>query len=120
MTQTIQRLSTTPVDREIASTAEIRSRFPALSRIHGGHPVAYFDGPGGTQTPRCVADAMVDYLYNHNANTHWAYPTSAETGEILEQSRAALADLLNASPSEIVFGANATTLAFHISRAVGA
>ncbi|MBA3483062.1 MAG: cysteine desulfurase-like protein [Pirellulales bacterium] len=120
MTQTIQRLSTTPVDREIASTADIRSQFPALSRIHGGHPVAYFDGPGGTQTPRCVADAMVDYLYNHNANTHWAYPTSAETDEILEQSRAALADFLNASPSEIVFGANATTLAFHISRAVGA
>jgi cysteine desulfurase family protein (TIGR01976 family) len=109
-----------PPDAEIASTAEIRSRFPALSRIHGGHPVAYFDGPGGTQTPRCVADAMVDYLYNHNANTHWAYPTSAETDEILEQSRATLGDFLNASPGEIVFGANATTLAFHVSRAIGA
>lgn len=120
MTQTIQRSPKASADDEIASTAEIRSRFPALSRIHGGHPVAYFDGPGGTQTPRCVADAMVDYLYNHNANTHWAYPTSAETDEILEQSRAALGDFLNALPGEIVFGANATTLAFHVSRAVGA
>jgi cysteine desulfurase family protein (TIGR01976 family) len=116
----IQRPHAFSPNAEIASTAEIRSRFPALSRIHGGHPVAYFDGPGGTQTPRCVADAMVDYLYNHNANTHWAYPTSAETDEILEQSRAALGDFLNASPGEIVFGANATTLAFHVSRAVGA
>jgi len=120
MTQTIQRPAAVLPGAEIASTAEIRSRFPALSRIHGGHPVAYFDGPGGTQTPRCVADAVVDYLYNHNANTHWAYPTSAETDEILEQSRAALGDFLNASPEEVVFGANATTLAFHVSRAVGA
>jgi cysteine desulfurase family protein (TIGR01976 family) len=120
MTQTIQRLPASLPGAEIASLAEIRSRFPALSRIHGGHAVAYFDGPGGTQTPRCVADAMVDYLYNHNANTHWAYPTSAETDEILDQSRAALGDFLNASPGEIVFGANATTLAFHVSRAVGA
>jgi cysteine desulfurase family protein (TIGR01976 family) len=101
------------------SAEEIRSHFPALERTHGGERVAYFDGPGGTQVPRAVAEAMSDYLYHHNANTHWAYPTSAETDELLERARASLADFLGASPSEIVFGANATTLAFHVSRTLG-
>ncbi|HEX7956653.1 MAG TPA: hypothetical protein VF508_06910, partial [Pyrinomonadaceae bacterium] len=53
-----------------AATAEIRSHFPALERAHEGFPVAYFDGPGGTQVPREVVKAMSDYLFNHNANTH--------------------------------------------------
>lgn len=97
----------------------IRAQFPALQRIHHGHPVAYFDAPGGTQVPRVVADAMTDYLLHHNANTHWEYPTSAETDAILERSREAAADLLNASASEIVFGNNMTTLAFHLGRALG-
>ncbi|HEX9919180.1 MAG TPA: cysteine desulfurase-like protein, partial [Pyrinomonadaceae bacterium] len=60
-----------------------------------------------------------DYLYHHNANTHWAYPASAETDEILEHSRLALADFLHAAPTEIIFGANMTTLAFHLSRTLG-
>src|SRR5215212_8929211 len=101
------------------SVEEIRSHFPALARVHEGHPVAYFDGPGGTQVPRAVVEAMADYLYNHNANTHWSYPTSAETDELLERSRLSLADFLNAAPGEIAFGANATTLAFHVSRTLG-
>ncbi len=100
-------------------TEEIRRQFPALERRHNGHPVAYFDGPGGTQVPRVVIDAMADYLCHHNANTHWAYPTSAETDALIENSRRALADFLNASPSEIVFGANMTTLTYHLSRALG-
>jgi cysteine desulfurase family protein (TIGR01976 family) len=103
----------------VASLETIRSHFPALTREHRGHAVAYFDGPGGTQTPRQVADAMVDYLYHHNANTHWTYPTSAETDAILQQAREAMGDFLNASPDEIVFGANATSLAFHFARAIG-
>ncbi|HEX8145968.1 MAG TPA: cysteine desulfurase-like protein [Pyrinomonadaceae bacterium] len=102
-----------------ASVQEIRSHFPALGRVHEGFPVAYFDGPGGTQVPRAVVEAMSDYLYKHNANTHWAYPTSAETDELLERSRGSLADFLNASPGEVAFGANATTLAFHVSRTLG-
>jgi cysteine desulfurase family protein (TIGR01976 family) len=104
---------------QIATIAEIRARFPALERAHNGQPVAYFDGPGGTQVPRCVAEAMVDYLYQHNANTDWAYPTSVETDEALASARLALADFLNASRDEIVFGANMTTLTFHLSRALG-
>lgn len=104
---------------QVASTSEIRTHFPALTRTHNGFPVAYFDGPGGTQVPRVVAEAMTDYLFHHNANTHWAYPTSIETDEIIERSRQALADFLNASPREIAFGQNMSSLTFHLSRALG-
>lgn len=103
----------------IASVTDIRSHFPALTRLHNGNPVAYFDAPGGTQVPRVVAEAMSDYLFHHNANTHWLYPTSEETDAIIERSREAVADLINAAPSEIAFGANMTTLTFHLGRALG-
>ena len=98
---------------------EIRSYFPALTRVQGDQPVAYFDGPGGTQVPRPVAEAMTDYLYYHNANSHWAYPSSAETDQMIDYSRRALADFLGSAAGEIVFGANMTTLTFHLARAVG-
>jgi cysteine desulfurase family protein (TIGR01976 family) len=101
------------------SDSQVRSAFPALERRHRGKPVAYFDGPGGTQVPRPVVEAMKDYLYHHNANTHWHFPTSAETDALIAASRETLADFLGASPSEIVFGANMTTLTFHLSRALG-
>ena len=106
-------------DVGITAVTDIRKHFPALTRIYNGHSVAYFDGPGGTQVPRAVVEAMNDYLYHHNANTHWAYPTSEETDAIIESSRGVLADFLNASPNEIVFGANMTTLTFHLARALG-
>ena len=97
----------------------IRSHFPALERTHGGLPVAYFDAPGGTQVPRAVAEAMSEYLFHHNANTHWPYPTSEETDAILLGAREACADLLSAGPGEVAFGANMTTLTFHLARALG-
>ncbi len=103
----------------VAAPNEIRAHFPALERRAGALPVAYFDGPGGTQVPRAVADAMQDYLYHHNANTHWEYPSSVETDAMITAARAALADLLNASPNEIAFGQNMTTLTFHLARAIG-
>lgn len=103
----------------IASTPDIRASFPALRRTHNNHAVAYFDGPGGTQVPHQVVEAMSDYLYNHNANTHWAYPTSEETDAAIESARQTCADFLNASPKEIAFGANMTTLTFHLARALG-
>jgi cysteine desulfurase family protein (TIGR01976 family) len=102
-----------------APTGEIRSHFPALERRHGGQPVAYFDGPGGTQVPRRVVEAMTDYLHHHNANTHWAFPTSHETDRAIAEARQALAEFLNASPREVAFGANTTTLTFHLARALG-
>ncbi|HEY8551812.1 MAG TPA: cysteine desulfurase-like protein [Vicinamibacterales bacterium] len=94
----------------------IRSAFPALQRVHAGHPVAYFDGPGGTQVPRPVVDAMARYLLGHNANTHWRYPTSEETDAIIAAARTALAALLNCAPDEVSFGANMTTITFHLAR----
>jgi cysteine desulfurase family protein (TIGR01976 family) len=98
----------------------VRGHFPALARPQGETTVAYFDGPGGTQVPRAVAEAMTDYLFHHNANTHWVYPTSAETDALIAGARAAAADFLNAAPEEIVFGNNMTTLTFHVARALGA
>ncbi|MBA3760569.1 MAG: cysteine desulfurase-like protein [Gemmatimonadales bacterium] len=102
-----------------ADLALLRSAFPALERRHHGLPVAYFDGPGGTQVPRPVVNAMADYLYHHNANTHWPYPTSEETDALIADARSALADFLGATPAEIAFGANMTTLAFHLARGLG-
>ena len=104
---------------EVTPVTKIRQHFPALERVHNGYPVAYFDGPGGTQVPRYVVEKMTDYLYHHNANTHWAYPTSAETDAAIEHAREVCADFLNASPAEIAFGANMTTLTYHLSRALG-
>ena len=103
----------------VAGVAEVRSHFPALERTHLGNPVAYFDGPGGTQVPRAVARAMTDYLFHHNANTHWVYPTSVETDAIIASAREALAEFLNATPREIAFGQNMTTLTFYLARALG-
>src|SRR3954464_13311531 len=104
---------------QIASTSDIRAQFPSLEREHNGYPVAYFDAPGGTQTPRAVVDAVADYLLNHNANTHWEYPTSHETDDIIESARYTFADFLNASANEIVFGPNTTSMIYQLSRALG-
>ncbi len=62
---------------------------------------------------------MTRYLFHHNANTHWAYPTSAETDAILAGAREAVADFLTARPDEISFGNNMTTVTFHLARALG-
>jgi cysteine desulfurase family protein (TIGR01976 family) len=108
-----------PQEARVASTEEIRSHFPALERRHRERPVAYFDGPGGTQVPRAVVETMADYLLHHNANTHWRYPSSRETDGMIEGARQAIADLLGADPSEVAFGANMTTLTFHLARGLG-
>ena len=98
------------------SLDSIRADFPALRRREGAHDVAYFDGPGGTQVPQQVADAVTDYLLHHNANTHWAYPTSNETDALLMDARATFVDFFNAAPADVAFGNNMTTIAFHLAR----
>ncbi len=98
---------------------EIRAAFPALRREHGGHPVAYFDGPGGTQVPQAVVDAIAEHLLHHNGNRRWAYPTSAETDTAVEDAREAMADLLGCGPGDVIFGPNMTTLTYHLSRTLG-
>ena len=102
---------------DVATVDEIRSHFPALDRKHNGQPVAYFDGPGGTQVPRQVVRAVEDYLFKHNANTHWRYPTSEETDAMLARSSETLATFLNGRADEIAFGQNMTSLTFHVARA---
>src|ERR1051326_887805 len=101
------------------SIEEIRRHFPALARTHNAFPVAYFDGPGGTQAPRNVVEAMNDYLYRHNANTHWAYPSSEETDVIIDSAGRAFADILTTQRAESGLGTSMTPLTFLIARALG-
>lgn len=101
--------------------AELRSHFPALSLTQDGRPLAYFDGPGGTQVPQSVIDAVVRYYRESNANDGGAFITSERSDATVRAGRVALADFLNVrSPDEIKFGANMTSLTFHISRSIGA
>jgi cysteine desulfurase family protein (TIGR01976 family) len=97
----------------------IRAQFPALAQEVNGHPAVFFDGPGGTQVPQRVIDAVADYLIRHNANTHGAFATSRRTDETIDAARAAMADFLGCAADEVVFGPNMTTLTFAISRAFG-
>jgi cysteine desulfurase family protein (TIGR01976 family) len=106
----------TPV---LLDTAFVRARFPSLAQTVNGHPAGFLDGPGGTQVPQCVIDAISDYLTRNNANTHGAYATSRNTDVMLAGARAAMADFLNCHADEVVFGANMTSLTFMISRAIG-
>jgi cysteine desulfurase family protein (TIGR01976 family) len=99
----------------------LRREFPALSVQQDGRPLAYFDGPGGTQVPQCVIDAVVGYYNSSNANDGGAFLTSERSDATVRDARAAVADFLGAaSPDEIKFGANMTSLTFHISRSIGA
>lgn len=97
----------------------IRVQFPALSQELNGHPVVFLDGPGGTQVPRPVIQAIADYLLTSNANLHGAFVTSARTDALLAHARLAVADFLGCDSDEVMFGANMTTLTFAMSRAIG-
>ena len=99
--------------------AWVRAQFPALAQSVSGNPAVFLDGPGGTQVPQRVIDAIADYLARNNANTHGAYQTSRNTDRIIDEARAAMADFLNCDAGEIVFGPNMTTLTFALSRALG-
>lgn len=100
--------------------AAVRDHFPSLRRTLDGRPVAYLDGPGGTQVPRSCIQAISDYLERSNANHGGAFAASVETDALLDEVHAAGADFLGAeSGNEIVFGPNMTTLTFAMSRALG-
>ena len=97
----------------------VRSQFPALTQTVNKHPAIFLDGPGGTQVPRQVIDAIADYLSRNNANTGGAYHTSRNTDRMIAESRSAIGDFLNCDADEIVFGPNMTTLTYAMSRAIG-
>ena len=97
----------------------LRSQFPSLSQTVAGQPAVFLDGPGGTQVPQRVIDAISDYLQNSNANTCGAYATSRRTDAVIADARAAMADFFACDQDEVVFGPNMTTLTFALSRSLG-
>jgi cysteine desulfurase family protein (TIGR01976 family) len=99
--------------------AWVRSQFPALAQSINGNPAVFMDGPGGTQVPQRVIDAIADYLAHNNANTGGAFQSSRNTDRMIAEARSAMSDFLNCDADEIVFGANMTTLTFGMSRAIG-
>ena len=99
---------------------ELRGEFPALEQTIGGRPIAFFDGPGGTQVHGSVIDAIASYYRQANSNAHGAFEFSRRTDATVSAARQAGADFLGAgSPDEIVFGPSMTTLTFSLSRAIG-
>ena len=104
---------TSPLD-----LASVRARFPSLAREVAGQPAVYLDGPGGSQVPLSVAEAMTGYLLGSNANEGGAFATSQETSATIVAARVAAADLVGGTPDETAFGANMTTLNFALAHAV--
>jgi cysteine desulfurase family protein (TIGR01976 family) len=101
--------------------AEIRRHFPALAVEQDGRPIAYFDGPGGTQVPNEVIDAVAGYYRTMNANDGGAFLTSERSDATTVAAKDAVVDFLGArSSEEVKFGPNMTTLTFHVSRSIGA
>jgi cysteine desulfurase family protein (TIGR01976 family) len=109
-------------DRSVTAfdVESVRSRFPALALTQAGRPMVFFDGPGGTQVPETVIQAVARYYRTSNANHGGAFETSRRSDAIVEEARAAVGDLLGVDADEITFGPNMTTLTFHVSRSIGA
>ncbi len=99
--------------------AWIRAQFPALAETVDGRPAVFFDGPGGTQVPQQVIDAISHYLTHSNSNTHGAFATSERSDATIAAAHAAMADLLGCDADEVVFGPNMTSLTFMLSRSIG-
>jgi cysteine desulfurase family protein (TIGR01976 family) len=97
----------------------IRAQFPSLAQTVNGHPAVFFDGPGGTQVPQRVIDAISNYLSRDNANSGGAYATSRRTDAVIAEARAAMADFFHCAADEVVFGQNMTALTYMISRSIG-
>src|SRR5713226_8730339 len=112
-----------PIAEQASSTSLdltwVRSQFPSLAQTVNGHPAVFLDGPGGTQVPQCVIDAISDYLAVNNANSGGAYQTSRNTDRMIAEGRAAMGDFLNCDADEVVIGPNMTTLTYAISRSIG-
>lgn len=99
---------------------ELRREFPALQQTIGGRPIAFFDGPGGTQVHGSVIEAMTRYHTEANSNAHGQFEFSRRTDETVTAARAAMADFVHARrPEEIVFGPSMTSLTFNLSRSIG-
>jgi len=103
-----------------AEARALRQDFPALARRHGDVPLAFLDGPGGTQVPQCTIDAVARVYRECNVNVGGAFETSYESAAVVQDARAAIADFVGAaSPAQVSFGQNMTTLNFALARALG-
>jgi cysteine desulfurase family protein (TIGR01976 family) len=111
--------TTHPKTTAALDLAWVRAQFPSLAQTVNSHPAVFLDGPGGTQVPQRVIDAISDYLHRDNANTCGAYATSRHTDAVIAAARSAIGDFLNCAPDETVIGPNMTTLTFAMSRAIG-
>src|ERR1700757_4281840 len=115
-------MSTPALHEAISKTFDIgwvREQFPSLQLKINGQAAAFLDGPAGTPGPRRVRDAVQNYFLEANANTYGAFLTSRRTNETIASARAAMADLFNCSPEEVVFGQNMTTITLGLARAIG-
>jgi len=112
-------MPTTEAARTALDLPYVRAQFPSLTQAVNAHPATFLDGPGGTQVPQRVIDAISAYLGRDNANTGGAYATSRHTDAMIAEARAAMADFLHCAPDEVVFGPNMTTLTYAMSRAIG-
>ncbi len=115
-------MSTPALHEAISKTfdvAWVREQFPSLQLKVNGQQAAFLDGPAGTQVPRQVMDAVQKYFLEANANTYGAFLTSRRTNDTISGARAAMADLFNSSPEEVVFGQNMTTITLGLARAIG-
>jgi cysteine desulfurase family protein (TIGR01976 family) len=115
-------MSTPALHEAISKTFDVnwvREQFPSLQLKVNGQQAAFLDGPAGTQVPRQVMDAVQKYFLEANANTYGAFLTSRRTNVTISGARAAMADLFNSSPEEVVFGQNMTTITLGLARAIG-
>jgi len=96
----------------------VREQFPCLCKTVNGYPAAFLDGPGGTQVPRRVVEAISEYLFYHNANAHGSYKTSIETMDLVARARQTMAAFFNCSADEVVFGESSTTNNFKLVLAI--
>ncbi len=102
-----------------ADCARCRRDFPSLARALDGRPLAFFDGPAGTQVPNTVIEAVSNYYRTANANTHGFFPTTRETDRLLQETRETVAAFLGASDwRSVSFGQNMTTLTYSLSYAL--
>lgn len=97
----------------------IRKEFPSLQRLHNGKPLIFLDGPGGTQVPENVIQAISNYYRRSNANTHGAFITTQETDKVMAEAREKLGVLLGAAGAETIsLGQNMTTFNYSLARAM--
>jgi len=98
---------------------DVRSRFPGLQRVVNGHRAIFFDGPGGSQAPESVGDAVRHYLMHQNANIGMSFATSVETDALIKETMEACADFVGCEDHrEIVFGQNMTSLTIQLASAL--